>query len=106
MLRVGVTGMADRMREGDAPAEEGDAPADWRFRYRQTCVCVHVCMCVCVYTVAHLPQAPLPRPPPPPRPPPHLPAQAVWVFVSLLPVLCINGGRAPVPLGPLDMLGG
>ncbi|KAG2429602.1 hypothetical protein HXX76_010835 [Chlamydomonas incerta] len=31
--------------------------------------------------------------------------QAVWVFVSLLPVLCINGGRSPVPLGPLDALG-
>ncbi|KAG2438330.1 hypothetical protein HYH02_011026 [Chlamydomonas schloesseri] len=31
--------------------------------------------------------------------------QAVWVFVTLLPVLCINGGRSPVPLGPLDALG-
>lgn len=31
--------------------------------------------------------------------------QAVWVWVTLLPVLVVNGSRSPLPLGALDAVG-
>jgi hypothetical protein len=45
--------------------------------------------------------------PPPPLPPPRslASAQAAWVFVTLSPVLIVNGAKATTPLGLLDLLG-